>query len=89
MSVVTIALMQESDAKVFDIRWRPLYNAKIAARELLVGLGEWLDWAVAIFIKLPLVVLWAMTVGGILWAVWRVGRFAWLRFLKPRVAKAQ
>jgi hypothetical protein len=89
MSVVTIALMQESDAQVFGMRWRPLYNAKIAARELVVGLGEWLDWVVAIFIKLPLIVLWAMTVGGILLSVWKVGRLAWLRFLKPRVAKAQ
>ena len=89
MSVVTIALMQESDAQVFGMRWRPLYNAKIAARELVVGLGEWLDWVVAIFIKLPLIVFWAMTVGGILWAAWKVGRLAWLRFLKPRVAKAQ
>jgi hypothetical protein len=47
MSLVTVALMQESDAQVFGIRWRPMYNAKIAARELLVGLGEWLDWVVA------------------------------------------
>jgi Domain of unknown function (DUF4349) len=38
MSVVTIALMQESEARVFGIRWRPLYNAKIAVRELLVDL---------------------------------------------------
>jgi hypothetical protein len=89
MSVVTIALMQESDAQVFGMRWRPLYNAKIATRELVEGLGEWLDWVVAIFIKLPLIVLWAMTVGGILWAVWKVGRLAWLRFLNLKVAKAQ
>jgi hypothetical protein len=89
MSVVTIALMQEYDAQVFGMRWRPLYNAKIATRELVVGLGEWLDWVVAIFIKLPLIVLWAMTVGGILWSVWKVGRLAWLRFLKPKFAKAQ
>ena len=89
MSVVTIALTQESDSQVFGIRWRPLLNAKIAARDLLVGLGEWLDWIVAIFIKLPLIVLWAMTVAGIVWAAWKVGRFAWLRFLKPNVAKTQ
>ena len=43
MSVVTIALMEESDARVFGIRWRPLHNAKIVARELLAGLGDWVD----------------------------------------------
>jgi hypothetical protein len=84
MSVVTIALMQESDAQGFGMRWQALYNAKIAVRGLLAGLGEWMNWVVAIFIKLPLIVLWAITVGGILWVAWRVGRFAWLRLLKPR-----
>jgi hypothetical protein len=90
MSAVTIELMQESDAQVFGIRWRPLYNAKIAARELLVGLGEWLDSVVEILIKLPLIVLWTVTVGGILWVIWKIASSVWLRLLKPKVGqKAQ
>lgn len=86
MSVVTIALMEETDAHVLGIRWQPLRSAKIASRELLAGLGEWVDWAVALLIKLPLMVLWAATVGGILLVLWKVGHRIWLRFLKPRVA---
>jgi hypothetical protein len=90
MSAVTVALMQESDAQVFGIRWRPLYNAKIAARELLVGLGEWLDSVVEILIKLPLIMLWTVTVGGILWVIWKIGSSVWLRLLKPKAGqKAQ
>jgi hypothetical protein len=90
MSVVTIALTQESEARVFGIRWRPLYNAKVAVHDLLEGLGDWLDSVVAILIKLPLIVLWTLTVGLILWVVWQIGRSVWLRFLKPRLAqKAQ
>ena len=90
MSVVTIALTQESEARVFGIRWRPLYNAKVAVRDLLEGLGDWVDSVVAILIKLPLIVLWTLTVGVILWVVWQIGRSVWLRFLKPRLAqKAQ
>jgi hypothetical protein len=85
MSVVTIELSQESDARVFGITWRPVYNAKIATRELFVGLGEWLDWVVEVLIKLPLIVLWAATVVGILWVLWKIGRSMWLRFLKPDV----
>ena len=49
MSAVSISLTQESSTQVLGIRWRPLYNAKIATRELLAGLGEWTDWVVALF----------------------------------------
>jgi hypothetical protein len=85
MSVVTIELSQESDARVFGITWRPVYNAKIAAHELFVGFGEWLDWVVEVLIKLPLIALWTATVGGILWVVWKIGRSIWLKFLKREV----
>lgn len=90
MSVVTIALAQESEARAFGIRWRPLYNAKVAVRDLLEGLGDWFDSVVAILINLPLIALWTLTVGVILWVVWQIGRAVWLPFLKPRLAqKAQ
>ncbi|MGA3318545.1 MAG: DUF4349 domain-containing protein [Candidatus Korobacteraceae bacterium] len=90
MSAVGITLSQESDTRVLGIRWRPLYNAKIATRELLVGLGEWTDWVVAVLIRLPLILLWALTVGALLWVVWKIGRAAWPRFLKAKNAgKAQ
>lgn len=87
MSVVTIALMQESDTRVFGFRWRPLYNAKTAARELLAGLGEWLDWIISILIKLPLIVLWIATVGAILWVLWKIARLMWLQTLSPKAAR--
>jgi hypothetical protein len=86
MSVVTIALAQESEAQMFGIPWRPLYNAKVSVRGLLEGLGDWLNSVVAILINLPLIALWTLTVGVILWVVWQIGRAVWLRFLKPRFA---
>ena len=67
MSLVNIALMQEQDAQVFGIHWRPAYSAKIAIHESLAGMGDWVDWVAAVLIKLPLIALWALTVGGILW----------------------
>ena len=85
MSAVSITLAQESDTRVFGLHWRPLYNAKVAARELLVGLGEWMDWVVAVVIKLPLILLWALTVGALLWVVWKIGRAAWARLVRANV----
>ena len=90
MSAVSIALAQESDTRVFGIHWRPLYNAKVSLRELLVGLGEWMDWVIAVFIKLPLIFLWTLTVGAITWVVWKIGRAVWLRARRAKNAgKAQ
>jgi hypothetical protein len=86
MSVVTIALAQESEAQMFGIPWRPLYNAKVSVRGLLEGLGNWLNAVVAILINLPLIALWTLTGGVILWVPWQIGRAVWLRFLKPRLA---
>jgi hypothetical protein len=89
MSLVTIVLMQEPDGQTSSARWRPLYDLKVAVSELFTGLGEWLDWVVAIVIKLPLIILWIVTAGAIFWICWRSGRYIWGRFLKPKVAKAQ
>ncbi len=86
MSAVAITLAQESDTRVLGIQWRPLYSAKVATRELLVGLGDWMDWVVALVIKLPLILLWVLTVGVILWVVWKIGRAGWLRVLKAKNA---
>lgn len=83
MSEIAIALIQDSESRVFGISWRPWNNAKSAAHALLDGLSEWLDWVVAVLIKLPLFILWIGTVGGILFAAWKVGRSFWLRF-KPK-----
>jgi hypothetical protein len=88
MSAVAITLTQESSTQVLGIRWRPLYNAKIATRELLAGLGEWMDWVVALLIKLPLILLWTLTIGALLWVVWRIGRTAWQRFVKAKDARS-
>lgn len=84
MSVVTIVLREDSDARAFGIRWQPVRNAEAAARQLLDGLGEWINWIVAVLIQLPLIVLWAATVGAILWTLWKVSRKVWLQFLKPK-----
>lgn len=90
MSAVSTILTQESDTRVLGIRWRPQYSARIAIREMLAGLGDWVDWVIAVLIKLPLILLWAVTVAVLLWVAWKVGRAAWVRFVMPKnTGKAQ
>lgn len=87
MSEVAIVLSQESDTRVFEFQWQPLYNAKVALRDLLSGLGDWLDWVVAVLIKLPLILLWIGTVAGILLGGWKIVYRAWLKWFKPKPAQ--
>jgi hypothetical protein len=87
MSAVSITLTQKSEIAVVGNQWRPLYNAKLAVRELLDGLGDWTDWVVAVLIKLPLILLWVLTIGALVWVVWKIGRAAWPRFWKAKDAR--
>lgn len=82
MSEIAVSLMQQSDVTLLGIEWRPLYNAKVAAHELLAGLGEWLDWLVAIIIKFPLLLMWTITIGSILLVIWRIGRWIWRKVFR-------
>ena len=82
MSAIQVSLSEEPQATVAT-QWRPLYNAKNAAHEMLTGIGDWVDWAVAFVISIPLILLWVCSVGGLLWTGWRILRFVWVRWLKP------
>lgn len=82
MSAIQISLNEEPQAMV-AARWRPLYNAKNAAHEMLLGLGEWVDWAVAFLINIPLILIWVCSVGGLIWVGWKSLRWVWIRWLKP------
>jgi hypothetical protein len=87
MSAVQVQLIEEPQATV-AARWRPIYNAKNSASAMLAGLGEWVDWVVAFIIDLPLMIVWAASIGALLLVAWKTLRWVWLRFLKPRAPVA-
>lgn len=86
MSAVQISLNQQPDTRIAGTEWRPWYNAKTATHDLLVGLGVWVDWVVQFLIELPLILLWGVTIGGLLWIAWKAGRGAWRRLVKGKNA---
>ncbi len=58
MSLVTISLTEEADARVFGFRWRPLVSAKLALYSMLGALASSFDVILALVIYIPVVALW-------------------------------
>lgn len=82
---ITVSLRAESEAQVFGLRWRPLYQMKLALRDGLEALAGYGAAMMAILFYLPAVVLWGGTVlvfAAVGWKFLRwVGRvlFGWRR----------
>jgi hypothetical protein len=76
MSSIEISLRAEPQA-VAGIHWRPLYQAKTAALEMVSGLADWVDTIVVFIIKLPLILVWLVTIVVIAALAWRVVRWLW------------
>ncbi len=86
MSAISIALTQNvPEGRVLG-NWHPLLNARHSLRSMLAGLGDWLDAVVSFAIFLPVLVLWAVTIGGILWVLWKILRTFWRHRPKTPVA---
>lgn len=77
---ITVSLWAEADARVFGLTWRPLYQLKVALRDGLDGVADYVSTMTTVVFLLPTVGLWLATIvvggtGG--WKVLRwVGRRA-------------
>jgi hypothetical protein len=59
---ITVSLRAEADAQVLGLHWRPLYRLKIAAREGLDSLGDYLATMASLAFSLPTILLWLATI---------------------------
>jgi hypothetical protein len=59
---ISVSLRTEAEAQVSGFQWRPLYQLKLAVRDGLYSLGNYVvDMAGLIFL-LPSILLWLMTI---------------------------
>ena len=72
MSTITVDLTAEEDVEVFGVRWRPLFVAKQAFRNMLTGLTRYVDAMIGFVFNIPLILLWLATFGIGGFIVWRV-----------------
>ncbi len=86
---INVTLRAESDAQVFGLHWRPLYQLKLAAREGLEGFGDYVASMTAFVFFLPTILLWLFTILFGAAIAWRVLRWAvriLFRFPKPNIS---
>ena len=73
---ITISLRAEADTQVMGLRWRPLYRLKVAARDGLDGLGDYVGTMTAVVFYLPAILLWLATILTGAAIAWRILRWA-------------
>jgi hypothetical protein len=66
MSLLTTNISAVAQAQVFGVHWQPLYEAKLSLRGALVGMADYADAMVALFLNLPVVVLGGFTILALL-----------------------
>lgn len=83
---ISVSLRKETEAQVFGLPWRPLYEFKLAARLGLEGLIDYSTSVLSFLFYLPAIVLWMATilVGGAI--AWRVLRWAGLQLFVTRAS---
>ncbi len=74
MSAITIGLSQNAPEGSALGTWHPLLNARRSFRNMVEGLGDWIDAIVSFAIFLPVIGLWLLTIGAVGWIGWKLFR---------------
>ena len=80
MSLLTTTITATAEARVFGLRWRPLYKAKLSLRGALSGMADYGDSMVELFLNLPVIAIWTVTVLALLKVGWLAFRRTVLLF---------
>jgi hypothetical protein len=84
---ITVEFHAQADAQVFGLNWRPLYRLKIAMRDGLDGVADYVSTMASVLFYLPTVLLWLSTILVSAAIGWRILRWAArLFFVLPKPA---
>jgi hypothetical protein len=76
MSLLTITIRGMAVAQAFGFHWRPLYEAKVALRGAFAGMADYVDAMVALFVNLPVIAIWGLTIVALIKIGWMALRAA-------------
>jgi len=86
---ITVTLRTEAEARVMGIHWRPLLELKLAMRDGLESLTDYLGAIMAALFRLPAVILWLATITWTTVIGWRIARWIWRRFFVGENARLE
>jgi hypothetical protein len=73
---ITVSLHSEAEANVFGLRWRPLYELKLALMQGVEGLADYSSAMFSLFFYLPAILLWLVTILAGAALGWKILQFA-------------
>ena len=73
MSSITVNMTAEAEVTVLGVKWRPLYEIKVAFRSMLESLVSFLNMIIGLVVYLPVIILWLALLGILFW----LGRKIW------------
>jgi hypothetical protein len=77
---IAVTLRAVADAQLFGFYWRPLYALKLAARDGIEGLANYISAMTAAIFRLPTFLLWLGTIVACIVVAWRGTRWIWRAF---------
>jgi len=73
MSSITVNMTAQAEVTVLGVKWRPLYEIKLALRSMLASLVSFINMIISLIIYLPIIILWLAIIGLVFW----LGRKLW------------
>jgi hypothetical protein len=74
MSLLTINIRALAQVQALALHWRPLYEAKVSLRSALAGMADYADAMVSLFLNLPVLAMWGITIVALLKLGWMLLR---------------
>ena len=87
MATLSVSLRSESVTALGGVRWQPLQQIKVALRDATQDLADYGDFLILVVFRLPVMLLWMVTLAGMAGLGWKMTRWLWRKFfVAPAVA---
>lgn len=73
---IQVQFRAQADAQVFGLNWRPLYRLRMALRDGLDGVADYVSTMASVIFYLPTILLWLITILLSAAIAWRILRWA-------------